>query len=164
MGTALRLHKVWVLAEDAPPHVWMGRNGRIHPHPSCACISHFFGGETRFGVADVETALIHLYRCQGDEAFFAFETAWRKGLLSHAARSRIRGVGIVDFVVGGRVIIEADGKENHDGSTARHKDLRRDAAASALGYETLRFDYAQIVHDWPSVQSAILAAVRRARV
>ena len=45
----------------------------------------------------------------------------------------------------------------------RHKDLVRDAAASRLGYETLRFDYAQVVYDWASVQAAILAALHRAR-
>lgn len=72
----------------------------------------------------------------------------------------IDGVGRVDFVIAGRIILEADGKENHDGSK-RHKDLVRDAAASIRGYETLRFDYAQIVHDWPTVQRAILAALRR---
>lgn len=75
----------------------------------------------------------------------------------------ITGVGRVDFIAGGRLIIEADGKENHDGTTMRHKDLMRDAAASRLGYETVRFDYAQIVHDWPTVQAAILAALRRVR-
>ena len=74
---------------------------------------------------------------------------------------RIDGVGRVDFVVGGRLIIEADGKENHDGKTMMHKDHVRDAAASALGYETLRFDYEQIIHDWPTVQAAILAALAR---
>lgn len=73
------------------------------------------------------------------------------------------GVGRVDFVIAGRLILEADGKENHDGPTMRHKDLVRDAAASALGYETLRFDYAQIIHDWSSVQAAILAALSRLR-
>ncbi len=45
----------------------------------------------------------------------------------------------------------------------RHKDLVRDAAASALGYETLHFDYSQIVFDWGSVQTAILAALTRLR-
>ncbi|UJP11606.1 hypothetical protein L2X99_09075 [Microbacterium sp. KUDC0406] len=35
--------------------------------------------------------------------------------------------------------------------------------ASALSYETLRFDYAQIVHDWKTVQPAILAALGRVR-
>lgn len=72
------------------------------------------------------------------------------------------GVGRVDFVVGGRVILEADGKDNHS-HAKRHADLRRDAAASALGYETLRFDYAMIVHDWPAVLAAILPALGRAR-
>lgn len=72
-------------------------------------------------------------------------------------------VGRVDFVIDGRLILEADGKENHDGATHRHADLVRDAAASALGYETLRFDYAQIIHDWPSVESAVLAALDRLR-
>lgn len=70
-------------------------------------------------------------------------------------------VGVVDFVVGGRLILETDGRENHDGVSHRHKDLRRDAAASLLGYETLRFDYALVVHDWPVVESAIFAALVR---
>ncbi|MEW1963479.1 type IV toxin-antitoxin system AbiEi family antitoxin domain-containing protein [Microbacterium sp. NPDC077644] len=81
----------------------------------------------------------------------------------------IDGVGEVDFVIGDRLIVEADGKENHDDDpgvsaplkgSRRHKDLVRDAKAAALGYETLRFDYALIVHDWPTVEAAILAKVR----
>lgn len=72
------------------------------------------------------------------------------------------GVGRVDFVVGGRVILEADGKDNHS-QAKRHADLKRDAAASALGYETLRFDDAMIVHDWPIVVAAIVPALGRSR-
>ncbi|GLI25813.1 hypothetical protein ARHIZOSPH14_00550 [Agromyces rhizosphaerae] len=68
-------------------------------------------------------------------------------------------VGRVDHVIGDRLILEADGRENHDGESNRHRDLVRDAAAAALGFDTLRFDYAQIVHDWPSVRAAILAKV-----
>lgn len=75
---------------------------------------------------------------------------------------QIDRVGRVDFVIGGRVILEADGKANHDRSM-RHKDLIRDAEASARGYETLRFDYAMIVHDWDRVVAAILSALARAR-
>ena len=204
----LRRHGIWVLDDSCALHVWVGPDHHARPHDDCSCVSHFYRGTPPLGRADLATALIHLYRCQGDEAFFAsYESAWRKSLLSRPVRDRIRaalprtarwlvdlarpdadsglesllrlrlhllgirldcqvrvpGVGIVDFVVAGRLIIEADGKENHDGSTKRHKDLRRDAAASALGYETLRFDYAQIVHDWPAVQTAILAALQRAR-
>jgi very-short-patch-repair endonuclease len=79
-----------------------------------------------------------------------------------ATQVEIPGVGRVDFVVAGRVILEADGRGNHDGASQRHRDLRRNAVASRLGYETLRFDYAMIIHDWPTVLSAVLAAVRRA--
>jgi very-short-patch-repair endonuclease len=65
-------------------------------------------------------------------------------------------VGRVDFLLAGRIILEVDGRENHDGQSLRHKDLRRDAAAAAQGYETLRFDYAMMVHSWPDVEAAVL--------
>ena len=71
----------------------------------------------------------------------------------------IAGVGRVDFVVG-RVIIEVDGRLGHADPISRHKDLRRDAAATLLGYHVLRFDYALVIHDWPTVAAAILAATR----
>lgn len=203
---ALRHYDIWTIAAEPVPHVWMGTDGRVHPHDDCACVSHFFQGPTRFGLASVEMALLHVFRCVGDEAFFAsFESAWRKRRLPRAARARIRaelpasarwlvdfaradadsgleslvrlrmhllgirldcqvlidGVGRVDFVIDGRLIVEVDGKENHASSERRHKDLVRDAAASRLGYETLRFDYAQIIYDWPAVQASILNALRR---
>ncbi|MGN8024754.1 DUF559 domain-containing protein [Microbacterium sp. 22242] len=204
--SVLRRLKVWVLSDSDALHVWLGPNHHAQQHDGCTCVSHFYRGTPAPGHTDLETALVHLYRCQGDEAFFAsFESAWRKGLLFRSARARIRaalpqtarwlidlarpdadsglesllrlrlhllgiqldcqvrihGVGVVDFVVAGRLILEADGKENHDGSSQRHRDRQRDAIASRLGYETLRFDYAQIIHDWPTVQAAILAALAR---
>jgi len=70
----------------------------------------------------------------------------------------IAGVGRVDFLIDGRIILEIDGRENHEGVTMRHKDLRRDAAAAARGYVTLRFDYALVVHEWATVLGAILGA------
>ena len=75
----------------------------------------------------------------------------------------IDGVGRVDFLLEGRLILEVDGKENHEGPSRRHRDLMRDSAASALGYESLRFDYAMIIHDWDRVVAAIRAALNRAR-
>lgn len=75
----------------------------------------------------------------------------------------IGGVGRVDFVAERRVIIEVDGRLNHEGPGMRHKDLTRDAAASRLGFETLRFDYAMIMHDWDAVARAVMSAVARAR-
>lgn len=70
---------------------------------------------------------------------------------------QVPGVGVVDLVIGDRLIIELDGKDNHDGASKRHKDLRRDALAAALGYETLRFDYALVLYEWDLVEDAILA-------
>lgn len=71
----------------------------------------------------------------------------------------IEGIGRVDFRHG-RVLIEIDGKRNHEGPSKRHKDLQRDAAAARLGYRVLRFDYAMIVHDWPMVEATVRAALR----
>lgn len=67
--------------------------------------------------------------------------------------------GVVDFLIGDRLLLEIDGKPNHDGPSHRHKDLVRDANSAAWGFETLRFDYAMVIHDWPLVEDAILAKV-----
>lgn len=68
--------------------------------------------------------------------------------------------GRVDFLLDGILILETDGRENHDGPSRRHRDLVRDAITAALGYDTLRFDYAMVVHEWPIVEAAILARRR----
>lgn len=202
---ALSLHGVWTRKPSAVVHVWLGDNARCH-HRDCGCVGHYFAGRAGLGLAPLEDVLVHVYSCDGDEAFFAgLESALAQRKLDRGARGRILRrlpqhahwlvdlarsdaasglesllrlrlhlcgirlecqvdiptVGRVDFVIGDRLILEADGKENHQGENNRHKDRVRDAAASALGYETLRFDYAQIVHAWPSVEAAVIAAVVR---
>lgn len=82
----------------------------------------------------------------------------RRWGLTVLSQVRIPGVGIVDFVIGDCLILEADGG-THDSS--RHRDLVRDAVAASLGFVTLRFDYAMIVHEWPLVQAAVLSALGR---
>ncbi len=89
--------------------------------------------------------------------------------ISLASQVKVPGVGLVDFVLGDRLIIEVDGKPNHVGVNERHKDLVRDVVAAAHGFDTLRFDYALVIHDWEIVEAAILAKVefglhRRLRV
>lgn len=79
--------------------------------------------------------------------------------ISLASQVEIPGVGRVDFVIGDCLIIEADGG-THDGPM-RHRDRVRDAVAMALGFVTLRLDYALIIHDWELVENAVLAAVSR---
>jgi very-short-patch-repair endonuclease len=70
----------------------------------------------------------------------------------------IPGVGRVDLLVEGRLIVELDGREYHEGRFAG--DRARDATAASQGYRTLRFTWLQVLTDWPSVQAAVLAALR----
>lgn len=64
------------------------------------------------------------------------------------------------FVLDGWIILETDGRENHDGASLRHKDLRRDALAAAQGFTTLRFDDAMVLYEWDLVEAAVLARRR----
>jgi very-short-patch-repair endonuclease len=48
------------------------------------------------------------------------------------------GVGRVDFVVDGWLIVECDSEEFHSSWEAQRRDRRRDQAAAALGYATFR--------------------------
>ena len=50
----------------------------------------------------------------------------------------IAGVGRVDFVVDGWLIVECDSEEFHSKWEEQRKDRRRDQAAAALGYATYR--------------------------
>jgi len=79
------------------------------------------------------------------------------------AQVTIVSVGRVDLLLGDRLIVEVDGRMNHEGEPARHKDLIRDAHAAAWGYITLRFDYAMVVHDWETVELAIFSYIDAGR-
>ena len=79
--------------------------------------------------------------------------------LSLKSQVPVPGVGVVDFVIGDCLILEADGATH--GGANRHRDLVRDAVATALGFIPLRFDSAMILHDWPTVEAAILSTVDR---
>jgi very-short-patch-repair endonuclease len=74
---------------------------------------------------------------------------------------RIGGVGRVDILVGDRLIIEVDGKEHHDDPDAFTRDRRRDLAAHARGYLTIRLSYRQVMYEWPEVERQVLALIRR---
>lgn len=81
--------------------------------------------------------------------------------ISLRTQVEVPGVGRVDFVLGDRLILEVDGGLGHEGRESRHKDLLRDAVAAGHGFDTLRFDYDMVVHDWAVVEEAILAKVVR---
>lgn len=76
------------------------------------------------------------------------------GLL-YETQVEIRGVGIVDFVVDGWLIIECDSKRFHEGWQKQKQDRHRDIAAARLGYVTVRPLAADILHRSESVQAAV---------
>lgn len=71
----------------------------------------------------------------------------------------VLGVGRVDFVVDGWLIVECDSKAHHKKWKAQVKDRRRDQAAAALGYATYRPIAADIF--WNAER--VIAAVRGLR-
>ncbi|MGU3501313.1 endonuclease domain-containing protein [Mycobacterium sp. C31M] len=71
----------------------------------------------------------------------------------------IPGVGRVDFLVGDRLIIEADSKEHH--LPKYQSDRTRDRVAIGLGYLVIRLTYEDVVYHWDTVVVDILTVVRR---
>lgn len=93
------------------------------------------------------------------------ETLLRLALRRHRARVRsqvtIAGVGRVDFVVGERLVVEADGYEWHADRAAFEGDRRRDRELVRLGYVVIRASYRQVLGDLDAVVAAVLAVIRR---
>ncbi|WP_404433987.1 endonuclease domain-containing protein [Microbacterium lacus] len=114
----------------------------------------------RTRVGKVGRAAIDLARTDADSGLESL-LRWRLRAYDVEVRTQVSvvGVGRVDLLIGDRLLVEADGRVNHDGDSHRHKDLVRDAVAAQWGYITLRFDYSMIVHDWELVEQAILTQV-----
>ena len=70
---------------------------------------------------------------------------------------QIDGVGRVDFVVDGVVVVETDGREFH-GAATQDRDYARDLALVARGYVVIRLNYRQVIFE----KELVLAAIRRA--
>lgn len=108
-------------------------------------------------------AMVEIIELARDDADSGIESIVRYRFhclgISMKSQCEVPGVGRVDYLIGDRLLIEVDGKENHDGPSERHKDLIRDAQAAALGLETLRFDYAMVMYDWNLVEAAVRSRV-----
>lgn len=87
--------------------------------------------------------------------------AMRRAGLEVESQAAIDGVGRVDFLVEGRVIVEADGRTFHSDAVTFAADRRRDRAAAALGLPVLRFTYAEIMADPLAVAREVRALIRR---
>lgn len=86
--------------------------------------------------------------------------ALRDAGLSVESQVRIAGVGRVDLLVEGQVIVEVDGREWHRDQQSR--DYRRDLEATKRGYSVIRVDYEHATSHAQIVVDAVLAAVHRA--
>lgn len=88
---------------------------------------------------------------------------WRLARHGLRIRSQVRieGVGRVDLLIGDRLVLEADGREWHEGAEAFHADRTRDLALHRMGYTVLRVSYTHVMHEWMLVELAVLAMVAR---
>jgi very-short-patch-repair endonuclease len=64
----------------------------------------------------------------------------------------------VDVLVGHRLVIQLDGWAHHQGAQ-RRSDIAHDRRLRLAGYTVLRFDYHEIMENWPMVERQIVAAV-----
>ena len=85
-----------------------------------------------------------------------------RGLGRHVdLQVRIRGVGRVDLVVDGWLIIECDSRAHHSDVAQQVKDRRRDLAAARLGFVTFRVLSEDVHHQPEAVLEAIRALLDR---
>ena len=68
---------------------------------------------------------------------------------------RIDGVGRVDFVVDGWLIIECDSREFHSSWEAHARDRRRDASALERGYATVRLLAVDVLENPDAVRAQL---------
>jgi hypothetical protein len=67
--------------------------------------------------------------------------------------------GFVDLLVEGRVIVECDSREWHDGDEAYEEDRRRDLVAVRGRYRVVRATWYRVLFRWPEVEAAVFAAL-----
>lgn len=58
----------------------------------------------------------------------------------------IEGVGEVDLLINGRLIVELDGYEYHQSKKEFYNDRARSRAAMLLGYDTMRFTFEDVTN------------------
>ncbi|WP_105567438.1 endonuclease domain-containing protein [Microbacterium halophytorum] len=67
----------------------------------------------------------------------------------------------VDALIGRRIAVQLDGWAFHRDAAQRRSDIRHDRELVALGYVPLRFDYYDVMHDWPRVEAELRRVVAR---
>lgn len=65
----------------------------------------------------------------------------------------------VDGLIGVRLVLQIDGFSFHSSAEKRREDIAHDRRLTLLGYTVLRYDYRQILFEWPRVEAEILQAM-----
>lgn len=74
---------------------------------------------------------------------------------------QIAGVGRIDFLIGERLVVEADGYEWHSDPVAFERDRARDRELVRRGYVVVRASYRQVLDDLDGVVLAIRDVIAR---
>lgn len=101
-----------------------------------------------------------------DRARSILETVARLQLIDMGLRPQvgvwIEGVGEVDMIILGFIVIEVDGWAFHSSKEQREKDLKRDRELLRRGYVVLRFTYDDVVNgDFAREVPVSVTALRR---
>jgi very-short-patch-repair endonuclease len=73
--------------------------------------------------------------------------------------ARVSGVGWVDLLVEGRIVVELDGFAYHSGRAEYREDRRRDRELARQGFIVLRFTFEDVIRDPQIVVRAVLAVL-----
>ncbi|MBX0300397.1 endonuclease domain-containing protein [Cryobacterium sp. 1639] len=65
----------------------------------------------------------------------------------------------VDGLIGHRLVVQIDGFSFHSTVEQRRADVAQDRRLALLGYTVFRYDYRQILFDWPRVEAEIMRAM-----
>jgi very-short-patch-repair endonuclease len=85
-------------------------------------------------------------------------TCFRQAGIGVQAQVYINGVGCVDLLLEGWLVIEPDGRQ-HGEWTQVKKDQRRNNRSVVLGYTVLRYYYADVVHNPRQMLAEVLTVL-----
>lgn len=105
-----------------------------------------------------------LAECEGTSlspAESVARVALRRAGFTVLANTPIDGVGFVDLLVEGRVVVECDGYAHHAGPVAFATDRRRDRILHLQGFVVLRFPAAEVLSSPDEVVAHVRAALAR---
>lgn len=86
---------------------------------------------------------------------------FRKAGIKVEVQVYVEGVGVVDMLIGERLIVECDSKQFHTGVENYQRDRDRDRRSTLDKYITLRLTYMDVMYRWNEVFADIRALIKR---